>query len=216
MDRPAHLTQDDEIRILVDPVEVEQRDVGEGQLSATLVGYAARFNTWAQIGGEMFGFMERIEPGAFADSVKSDDIRGLFNHDPSAVLGRTKSKTLALEEDAKGLRAVIQPPDTSAARDVVALVKRGDVSGMSFSFRVQTDEWEQPKKKGDLPKRTLKALRLFDVGPVPFPAYPTTSVKARDQAKAYQEAIERAAMEADRDRMRRLQFEEELFRGAIR
>lgn len=180
-----------ELRVI--PFELEFRaDEGKAPI---LEGYAARFNSEAQIGGDLWGWTERIEEGAFRDTIRDNDILALFNHDSNFVLGRSSKGTLILAEDKKGLRATIEPPDTQAARDVVALIKRGDVSGMSFSFQVRTEEWQEPKKKGELPKRTLKELKLFDVGPVTFPAYSTTSIKARDQAHAFLEAQERAEKE---------------------
>ena len=190
------LDQDCELRIMVGSLAVRADGDGPGVLE----GYTAVFNKDTQIGGDQWGWMERIAPGAFTETIKRDDIRALFNHDSNIVLGRSENETLTLAEDKKGLRVTITPPDTSAARDVVALVKRGDVDGMSFAFRVKAEEWEEPKKKGDLPKRTLKDLQLSDVGPVVFPAYPTTSVKARDQAKTYGE-VEARAEQAAADRL---------------
>lgn len=182
----------DERRMLLVPIEVRE---ASDDKPAVLEGYAARFNEETQIGGDAWGWMERIAPGAFKDSIKADDIRALFNHDSNQVLGRNTAGTLTLKEDDKGLRVVIQPPDTTAARDVVTLIKRGDVSGMSFMFRSKREEWAEPTKKGELPKRTLLEVKLFDVGPVVFPAYPTTSIAARDQAKAFVEALARPAID---------------------
>ena len=178
-----------EIRIM--DALVELREEGDDK-KPILEGYAAKFRSWTQIGGDMWGWMESVEEGAFRDSIRDDDIRALFNHDSNQVLGRKSNGTLSLSEDKKGLKVRIEPPDTSAARDVVELIRRGDVSGMSFGFQVKAEEWAEPKKKGELPKRTLKELTLFDVGPVTFPAYTTTSIKARDQVEAFLEAQERA------------------------
>lgn len=185
-------------RLLVRPVTLR---AAEGK-AAVLEGYAARFNEWTQIGGEAWGFMERIAPGAFADSLKDDDIRSFFNHDSNVVLGRTTAGTAAFTEDEHGLRAVIRPPDTQAARDVVTLIQRGDVTGMSFMFRTLTETWEEPTKKGELPKRTLQRVQLFEAGPVTFPAYESTSIAARDRAKALIEALVRPVVDAARVRDR--------------
>ena len=141
-----------------------------------IVGYAARFNEVTTIGA---WFRERIAPGAFAEVIKGDDVRALFNHDPNKVLGRTKSGTLRMFEDEVGLRYEVTPPDTQDARDLIALLERGDVSGSSFSFLVADDgdEWDD---EGDLPMRTIRRFSaLYDVGPATFPAYPTTSAGAR-------------------------------------
>lgn len=210
----ATLGQDDECRVLVLPVELR----AEGDEGTVLDGYGATFNQWAQIGPSSWGFMERIAPGAFATTIKEDDIRSFFNHDSNHVLGRTSNKTLSLSEDDKGLRTVIRPPDTQAARDAITLIKRGDVSGMSFMFRVRKDQWDDPDGEDGMPKRTLLDVKLIEVGPVSLPAYPQTSIAARDQAKALMEALQaraRAASEAetrsrsaatDADRGRRLRL----------
>jgi len=121
----TQLAGSDEARLLILPVTVRAKKDGDDE-GDVLEGYAARFDDWTQIGGDSWGFMESIAPGAFAASLKSDDIRSFFNHDSNQVLGRTSAKTAEFSEDEKGLRAIIRPPDTAAARDVVTLIKRGD------------------------------------------------------------------------------------------
>jgi hypothetical protein len=142
-------------------------------------GHAAVFNKLSE---PMFGFREQIAPGTFAKTIKKDDIRALFNHDPNYVLGRNKAKTLTLTEDDKGLYIEIDPPDTSWARDLQESIKRNDINQMSFGFIVEKDEWLQEKGKESI--RTLQEVKLFDVSPVTFPAYPQTSVKVRDYIQA--------------------------------
>lgn len=187
IDIRARLQDTDEARTLFLPVTVRAKtDQAEGDV---LEGYAALFDEWAQIGDDSWGFMESIAPGAFASSLKDDDIRSFFNHDSNVVLGRMSAKTAEFSEDDKGLKAVIRPPDTTAARDVVTLIKRGDVTGMSFMFRTKKDEWTEPEKKGELPKRRLLDVQLFEAGPVTFPAYEATSISARDRAKALRDAL---------------------------
>lgn len=186
MSKPALPTTSDdgrESRVLVVPLELRQ-DEGEAPV---LEGYAAVFDTATQIGPDTWGFLEEFAKGAFAETIADDDIRALFNHDENQVLGRNAAKTLSLIEDARGLKVEITPPDTAVGRDVTTLVKRGDVSGMSISFRMQKEEWEEPDGPGVLPHRTIRKAQLFDVGPVTFPAYPTTSVAARSQAQRYRD-----------------------------
>lgn len=166
-----------EARMVHEPVSVR----AEGE-TRTLDGYAAVFGQETVIGDY---FREVIEPGAFAAAIKGGDVRGLFNHDPNMVLGRTASKTMRLEEDKHGLRYIIDPPDTTLGKDVMTLVERGDVTGSSFGFTVKTDEWTRATKPGELPLRTIKEVEwLRDVGPVTFPAYEETTVQARDAAAA--------------------------------
>lgn len=168
--------------------------------TGTVRGYAAVFDQETVIGGQ-FGFRERIAPGAFDRALaEADDVRALFNHDPNLLLGRTSSETLRLSVDDHGLRYEVDLPDTAAARDVQALISRGDVDGSSFGFTVDADEWDdsEVKKKGKLPLRTITSVTLWDVSPVTFPAYPQTSVSARTQAQALADTAEadRAARRA--------------------
>ncbi len=138
-----------------------------------IVGHAAIFNSLSE---ELFFFREKIAPGAFSKTIKEADVRALWNHDPNYVLGRTKSGTLKLSEDEKGLAIEITPPNTQWARDLMETIKRGDVDQMSFGFQALREDWE-----GDMnnPVRVLKEVRLFDVSPVTFPAYPATDVSVR-------------------------------------
>jgi HK97 family phage prohead protease len=137
-----------------------------------LEGYAAVFDTETRIAD----FIETISPGAFSSSLAARrDVLALCDHDPARVLARTRSGTLRLSEDTRGLSFDIDVPETSAGRDVLALAERGDLGGMSFGFTVRKDgeEW-----RGD--RRELKALNLIEVSVVSaFPAYAGTSVQAR-------------------------------------
>jgi len=186
-------------------IEMRADDADAGKLA----GYAAVFNTEADIGG---WFFERIQPGAFAKSIgRGDDVRALWNHDPMHVLGRTASGTLSLREDEHGLHVEILPPDTQLGRDVTTLIKRGDVSQMSFGFRVVSDKWEMRDGKE---VRTILEADLLDVSPVTFPAYDATSISARSSAtilerrqaereaqQKQQQESDRAAIEAEQQRM---------------
>lgn len=139
-----------------------------------LTGYAATFGTETRI----LDFHETIAPGAFAASLRSNpDVLCLVDHDPSRVLGRTKSGTLRLSEDERGLKFELDVPDTSAGRDVLALATRGDLGGMSFGFSVPEggDNWQ-----GD--KRELRNVVLHEISVVQsFPAYGGTTVQARSR-----------------------------------
>lgn len=150
---------------------VEERD---GQ-PALIRGHAAVFN---QLSEDLGGFREMIVPGAFAESIAEDDIRALFNHDPNIVLGRNKAGTLELAEDARGLAITIKPPPTSVARDLLVSIKRGDISQMSFGFRVK-EGGQKWLRDGQNVIRTLSKLKTFDVSPVTFAAYPQTDVGVR-------------------------------------
>lgn len=139
-----------------------------------LQGYAARFGVEAQIGH----FREVIRPGAFARSLASGgDILLLADHDPAKVLARTAAGNLTLTEDDRGLRFEATLPDTSAARDVIALVESRTAGGCSFGFTVAAggDGWT-----GDL--RELRSVNLMEISVVSaWPAYSQTEVSARSR-----------------------------------
>jgi HK97 family phage prohead protease len=140
-----------------------------------LAGHAAVFDTLADIGG---WFREKIARGAF-DKTLADkaDVKALFNHNPSAVLGRTTSGTLKLSTDDRGLVVDIDVAPTTVGNDLLISVKRGDVDQMSFAFDALQEEWDERDPQN--PIRTLKEVKLHDVSPVTYPAYPTTDVSAR-------------------------------------
>ena len=152
---------------------VELRVEGADDGPKRVVGHAAVFDSLSE---DLGGFRERVARGAFAATIATDDIRALFNHDPNQVLGRNRAGTLKLAEDETGLAIAITPPDTQVGRDLLVSIERGDVSQMSFGFQTLSDEWVM--EAGD-EVRTLKAVRLFDVSPVTFPAYPQTDVALR-------------------------------------
>jgi HK97 family phage prohead protease len=137
-------------------------------------GYAAVFNS----DSEPLPFIERIMPGAFKRSLKARNEVKLFkNHNMDEVLASTRSKTLRLSEDSKGLLAEATLPDTTAGRDLAVLMKRGDVHAMSFGFSVPArgDSWSD-----DGMTRQLKEIRLHEVSIVTgFPAYEATTASVR-------------------------------------
>lgn len=148
----------------------EIRAEGDGK---KLVGYAAVFDAPYDSGW----MVEYVRKGAFSRALsENQDVRALFDHDSSVVLGRRSAKTLTLAEDDKGLRFEIDLPDTQAARDLRILVERGDITGMSFGFRVIKEQWDE---SGPKPVRTLLDVDLLEVSVVTFPAYADTSVGVR-------------------------------------
>ena len=151
---------------------MERRSFSELRATSSrkLEGYAATFGAEADLGS----FVETIEPGAFRSAL-SGDILALQDHDPARVLGRTRSRTLRLYEDSKGLGFELQLPDTSAGRDVQALAERGDLGGMSFGFLVNEggERWSGRK-------RSLRSLDLREISVVSaWPAYPDTEIALR-------------------------------------
>lgn len=168
-----------------DPKKIEHR-LGV-ELRATerrrLVGYAAVFNTPTRIGSS---FTEQIKPGAFAQSLASnEDILALVDHEPSHLLGRTSTGSLTLNEDARGLRFDLELPDTSLGRDIEALAARGDLGGMSFGFRVPDggERWA-----GD--QRELLNIELAEISVVhSWPAYEGTEIALRQRPHNPRQAL---------------------------
>lgn len=157
-----------EVRCCQRPVELRD-DTG----GPVVVGYAAVFDTPTIVRAPGWQFREVVERGAFSKTLREADVRLLFNHNPDWVLGRTASGTLTLQEDAVGLRVEAVLPDTSYARDLLALIDRADVSQMSFAFEAVRDKWDDD---ADPPLRRLQEVRLWDVSIVTYPAYPDTTV----------------------------------------
>ena len=156
----------------LDSMKIERRDGSPTRI----VGHASVFNREADIGG---WFIESVAPGAFRRAIVEDDVRALFNHDANIVLGRNRAMpraTLRLAEDEVGLAIDIDPPETQWARDLMVSIERGDVSQMSIGFRAVKQEWDE---SGDILKRKLLEVELFDVSPVTFPAFPQTDVGLR-------------------------------------
>ncbi|MBO9579870.1 MAG: HK97 family phage prohead protease [Sphingobium sp.] len=152
---------------------LERRAFAEVRASGRrLEGYAATFGSEARIGS----IVETIAPGAFARAI-AGDVLALMDHDPARVLGRTRSGTLRLSEDSKGLGFSLDLPDTQAGRDVLELAQRQDLGGMSFGFVVPAggDRWQGER-------RTLVNLDLREISVVSaHPAYPDTSLALRSR-----------------------------------
>lgn len=170
----------------------EMRIVRADDKLPKIIGYAAVFNKLSE---DFYGWREKIAQGAFTNTIKTDDIRALVDHDSSKILGRNTAGTLMLEENTKGLKVTITPPDTNIGRDIVTSIERGDISGMSFGFKTITDEWNT-KDKEEI--RTLKEVKLFDVSPVTFPAYPDTTIGTR----SFEQRKEQNKPEGHKDRMK--------------
>ena len=159
---------------------------GEPEIS----GYAAVFG---ELSENLGGFYEQIDRGAFATTLQTADVRALWNHNADYPLGRLKAGTLSLSEDERGLAFSLRPPDTQYARDLLVSIRRGDVDQMSFGFRAVRDRWEQV---GGQVIRTLLEVELFDVSPVTYPAYPTTSAAVRSQLEQFTHGSQAAEREA--------------------
>jgi len=161
-------------------IEVQTRDDGKRRI----VGYASVFYRDGDQGTEYEiwpGLRERIMPGAFERAIRErQDVRALVNHNPGLLLGRTKSGTLTLTADERGLKYEVDPPDTQVARDTMTSLKRGDMSGSSFAFMVAEKGYEFREEK-DFDVVEVRDVDLYDVGPVTFPAYAGATSGLREQ-----------------------------------
>ncbi|WP_439150755.1 HK97 family phage prohead protease [Sulfitobacter sp.] len=143
-------------------------------------GYAAVFNQEVDIGGM---FREVIAPGAFAEAIGRDDVVFLINHD-GLPLARTRSGTLTLTEDERGLKiSTTLDANDPDVKSISGKMKRGDLDKMSFAFIPEVQEWDE---SGDTPLRTISKVSLHDVSIVTTPAYSGTEIALRslDAARA--------------------------------
>jgi HK97 family phage prohead protease len=164
-----------ELRTITEPINVESREAETPIIS----GYAAVFNTRVSIGGL---FDESVDRRAFNRVLtEKQDVKALFDHNSSFVLGRTANGTLTLSVDQHGLKDEIRVNDkVSYARDLIENIRRHDIFGQSFSFKVSRERWDFTSDEGKPNHRIILEIeRLYDVGPVTYPAYETTSIAAR-------------------------------------
>ncbi len=152
--------------------EFKTREDGEDLL---IEGYFAVFDSNYDIWP---GASESIAPGAFTETIGSDDIRALTNHNSDLVLGRNRAGTLTLTEDTHGLWGSIRinPKDTDAV-NTRERVLRGDVSQCSIGFDI-LDEETEIRQDGSV-HWTIRKVKLWEVSVCTFPAYEETNVKAR-------------------------------------
>ncbi len=144
-------------------------------------GHAAKFGT---LSSNLGGFVETIEPGAFADTIRQkgesdlNDIRALKNHDPNLIIARQANGTLEVVEDDTGLYwEGTGDGRKNSIQELGVDVERGDINQGSFGFRTIEDSWSVTEQ--GFPLRTLIKVELYDVSAVTFPAYPDTSAQVR-------------------------------------
>lgn len=178
--------KDNLIRMVVRAPELRQEDGDEGR---TLVGYASVFNAPAEIWSWEGRFLETFLPGAFKRTLRNngDKIKVLFNHgfDPS-IGDKPLGKPAVMREDDAGLWVEVPFSRTSYNEDLLALVRDGAIDGMSITFSIVKDSWEYPED--ELPRRTIKEVKLYEFGPVTWPAYEatTTGIRNREDFKLWQ------------------------------
>ena len=158
----------------------------------TLFGYGAVFNEPTVIDSWEGRFEEVIAPGAFAKTIKErgNKIKILFNHGFDPQIGdKPLGKPTELKEDERGLYVEVPLDDTSYNKDIKASLASGALDGMSFRFSVTKEQWDESDER-DLPLRTIQEVKLYELGPVTFPAYEATTagVRARPAYEAWRQA----------------------------
>lgn len=185
-------------------MELERRAQSECRVTSedgkTLRGHAIAFDS---LSVDLGGFREIIAPSAVDRTLKNaEDVRALVDHDTGKVIGRTRAGTLELSKDVRGLAVKITPDlGISYASDIARAVARGDVSGMSFGFRVLEDSWNF---EADPPIRTVTDMQISEVSIVAFPAYQATDIGVAQRSLAQQ----RDAWMASPIAMRRRQLQQ--------
>lgn len=178
---------------------IERRTIAiDRPVGRTLSGLAIPYGKWSREISEPFApqFREKIARGAFGE-LGGADIKLLWNHNPGALLARTRSGTMTITDTAAGLRFSADIADTTVGRDVRELIARGDLSGeMSFGFYVDRDEWN-PRRT----ERTVTAARLVELSVVVDAAYgDKTNSSLRSVSAAFTEAA-RLRLEIHKHRM---------------
>ena len=151
----------------------EEQDSGDLILSGYFIKFDEETELWP-------GYFEVIKREGVEKAIKDADIRALFNHDHSLVLGRTGNDTVRLGVDDVGLFGdIIINKDDPQAVGAYARVQRGDVIGCSFGFfpiKINTEERDDGSYLD-----TILELEIFEVSPCTFPAYPQTEIAARQK-----------------------------------
>lgn len=178
----ANMEKGYEVRSVSTEFETREED------NPVIQGYFVRFNDTYNIASDM---SESIDRHAF-DNTLNGDIRALFNHDTSKVIGRTTNGTLQLNVDDNGLFGTVAiNPNDSEAMSIYQKIKRGDVSQCSFGFDI-IDQEPITRKDGGT-HWVVKEVKLWEVSPCVFPAYESTSISARNKQL---ENVKREKLEA--------------------
>jgi len=183
-----------------------------------IVGRPIVFNSKTDLGY----FDEIIEAGAL-DKANLKDVRFLVNHDTSMIpLARSRNNnensTMQLEVDKEGMsiRVNLDTENNSEARNLYSAIKRGDITGMSFMFTIDDEEWADLDT--DHPTRTIKKIgAVYEVSAVTFPAYESTSIGLRDKealesAKATLDSVRSLSLDSDK---KALELEKEKIKNKL-
>ncbi len=150
----------------------------------TLEGYGAVANQDTVIDSWEGNFVERFAPGAWKRTISTQKPVMQFDHGRDSRVGSTPIGSFEeLRDDENGLYVRARLHDNEQVKPVRDAIASGAISGMSVRMTVVREKWDEPADATSLPVRTIQEARLYEVGPVVFPAYTTTSVGVRDQAQ---------------------------------
>lgn len=170
-------------------IRAEQNDEGIGVITGRPVVY----NSKTDLGY----FDEVIERGAL-NGADLKDVRFLVNHDTSMIpLARSRNNNanstmqLTVDDQGMGIRVNLDIKNNSEARNLYSAIERGDISGMSFMFRIDDEEWAE--LESDHPTRHVRKISdVVEVSACTFPAYDDTSISVRNK-----EALDNAKLALD-------------------
>ncbi|MGD9991374.1 HK97 family phage prohead protease [Pseudonocardia sp.] len=194
----------DVVRDVPRKVEFRAADPAEGDDAAStdeslglMTGHFSMFNNWYEIDSWWEGrFLESIAPGAFRKTLAEgrDLIKVLYDHGMDPQIGNKVLGPHDSREDGDGAYYECPLFDTSYNRDLLPGLRAG-VYGSSFRFRVIRDEWNEEPGKSDynpegIPERTIKEVRVFEFGPVTFPANPEATAGVRSGTDDFYERLQ--------------------------
>lgn len=190
-------------RVEIRNVEIRAADGGGEELHVE--GYAAVFQQRTLLWESSFSgtkYFEIIAPEAVDSRTDMSDVILRYNHsDAALILARSSNGTLTVTPDETGLKISAKIAPTTAGKDIYQLIKRGDISKMSFAFAVDKDEWENDQANKTQTRTIRHISMVYDVSPVDVPAYDGTSITARNGQSVVDELKEREAQEELRQKL---------------
>lgn len=196
-----------EIRAFNFEVRAEQSDEHGHFLTGQPIVYDAKTDLgWCD---------EIIDRDALADT-DLRDVRFLVNHNTDMIpLARSRNNNeastmqLSVNDTGMGIRVDLDTENNADSRALYSAVERGDISGMSFMFTVDADNWED--LESEHPTRHVRSIgKVFEVSAVTWPAYEATSIQARGLSEALESAKE--SLESARAEMREIERKKEIIR----
>lgn len=190
------MTKNQETRKMAVDMEIRKADLDAQDENLTVTGYAVVFNKPAVMWHDPYddtNYYEVIDEKALDEADLSDVVMRYNHNDSSEILARTSNQTLNLIKDDSGLKIIAQLANTSFGRDVYELIKRKDISQMSFAFTVPYDGEDYDENTHT--RRITKIDKVYDVSAVDVPAYDGTSIEA--MARGVKHAAEEYKKEAE-------------------